>query len=183
LNYLLAQCSPLRARPPHILDIQLVASGFDEITAEALSLLLGSTVLSAAGYAKGRFIRATLHDQVPDAYDATRDEVQTLAPDVTWGSHEEDCLTIFAGLISIEVVEARKRHQNSTQVVSPTKMVESPSHAGLRDAEDERQHAEVSQKRWGAPCARLPGPGPYSTLLNLRNTSLENADCDLVHFR
>ena len=29
-------------------------------------------------------------------------------------------------------------------------MVESPSHTGLRDAEDERQHAEVTQKRWGA---------------------------------
>ena len=33
---------------------------------------------------------------------------------------------------------------------SPTKVIESPNQNGLRDAEDERQHEEVSQKRWGA---------------------------------
>ena len=118
-----------------ILDIQLIASGFDEFLAEALNLILGGTVLSVAGYTKGlgkgRFIRS-LHDQVPDAYEATRDEVQVLVPGIVWGTREEDCLTIFAGLLSNEVVEARKRHQSSTQMESPTKVIESPNQNGLR---------------------------------------------------
>ena len=76
--------------------------------------------------------------------------MQALVPGIVWGTREEVCLTIFAGLLSNKVVEARKRHQSSTQMESPTKVIESPNQNGLRDAEDERQHEEVSQKRWGA---------------------------------
>ena len=61
-----------------ILDNELLASGFSVDASEALSALLGGTVLSAGGYAKGRFTRETFYGQTPDAYDATRDEVQLL---------------------------------------------------------------------------------------------------------
>ena len=69
------------ATEEHILDVQLIASGFHAADAtEALSLLLSGTVLSAAGYGKGRLNRETFHGQVPDAYDATRDELQLMVP-------------------------------------------------------------------------------------------------------
>lgn len=46
-----------------ILDDELLASGFGVDASEALSVLLGGTVLSAGGYAKGRFTRETFHGQ------------------------------------------------------------------------------------------------------------------------
>ena len=50
-----------------ILDIQLMVSGFTIDVAEALGILLGGSVLSAAGFRKGRLNEMTLANQVPYA--------------------------------------------------------------------------------------------------------------------
>ena len=77
---MLATLGRTAASEETILDNELLASGFSVDASEALSALLGGIVLSAGGYAKGRFTRDTFYGQTPDAYDATRDEVQHLVP-------------------------------------------------------------------------------------------------------
>ena len=105
-----------------ILDIQLMASGFTIDVAERgfSAFSLAARCCRAAGFRKERLNKMTLANQVLDAYerDATRNDVHAVVPGLSWENHEEDCLEIFAGLLSVEVLQARLRQQDTTMVDS-----------------------------------------------------------------